>query len=121
MNRIAWIVFAVTVSLSTGAHCQRIPVDKQMHLAAGAIIGGMSASDPKAKYPFWNAVLFSTVCGVGKEFMDIGTGVPEVNDAIATTVGGVVGGAAVYYARKQIDRWAIKRQHRYRYKKRKRR
>lgn len=92
------------VSFRTTVNSQAIPIDKQKHFAAGVIIGGMSASDVNAKYPFWNAVLFSTMAGVGKEFMDIGSGVPEVNDALATVAGGVIGGAIVYGIRKKIDR-----------------
>lgn len=80
-----------------------IPVDKQKHFAAGVIIGSISATDISAKYPFWNAVLFSTVVGVGKEVMDIGTGVPEVKDAVFTVAGGIVGGGITYWIRQRIE------------------
>ena len=91
------------VSLSLVVKGQAIPIDKQKHFAAGLIIGSMSASDYKAKYPFWNAVLFSSAAGVGKEFMDIGSGVPEAKDIYFTVAGGIVGGGITYWIRTKLN------------------
>ena len=111
-NILIGLLFYIQIPI----YSQIIPIDKQKHIAAGIIIGGISATDRTAKYPFWNAVLFSTVCGVGKEFMDIGTGVPEVKDAVATTIGGVIGGAIVYSVRKRIENTSKHRKYRLRRK-----
>ena len=91
------------VSLGLNSWGQVVPIDKQKHFAAGFVVGSMSATDTRAKHPFWNAVLFSTMAGVGKEVMDIGTGVPEVNDVLFTVTGGIVGGGITYWIRKRIE------------------
>lgn len=110
MRSLHGIFLSVTVSLAPLANAQVIPVDKQKHLAAGAIIGAISASDVKAKHPFWNAVLFSTVAGVGKEFMDLGTGTPEAKDVYFTVAGGVIGGGVTYLIKQRMKKrfWRIK-------------
>lgn len=100
------------VSLTLVASGQKIPVEKQKHFAAGVVLGSISASDYKAKYPFWNAVLFSTMAGVGKEFMDLGTGTPEAKDVYFTVAGGVVGGGITYWIRTKLNgKYKIVRRH----------
>jgi VanZ family protein len=96
------VTIILLLTLAYFAKGQTIPIDKQKHFAAGVVIGGLSASYYKTKHPFWNAVLFSTVAGVSKEFVDIRIGTPDVNDALVTVAGGIVGGAIVYGVRKKI-------------------
>lgn len=109
MSHVQIAVIWAMVMISLPVSGQWIAVDKQKHAVAGAVIGGMAASDKKAKHPIWNAVIFSTVVGVGKEFMDLGGGTVDAYDALATVAGGVVGGVVVYSIRKKIERIKIKR------------
>lgn len=82
---------------------QQIPLDKQKHLAAGILIGGISATEKEAKYPLWNAVTFSIICGVGKEVLDSYGGKADIKDIYYTAVGGTIGGTIVYYINKRSN------------------
>ncbi len=71
-----------------------IPVDKQLHFAAGASITTLSYYFSKYAYKNRNkALLIGFTCGVlagvGKELYDkySGMGTPSVNDALATAAG----------------------------------
>lgn len=81
--------------------CQRIPVDKQKHFAAGGIISEFSYVHP-SKHPFWNAVLASAVAGVAKETYDYHTGFKFDTKDVAFTVGGgaFVGGIMYFVTKK---------------------
>ena len=94
------ITFVLLVStLSFG---QTIPVDKKFHLGAGIMIGGQAAMGRCVKHPFWNAVLFSSVAGAGKEILDTRYGDPNVNDFLYTVGGGVISGGATYLIKRAV-------------------
>jgi hypothetical protein len=99
---------SVTFILLVNFFCfpQRIPIDKQKHLVAGAVIGSAGTYIYNDIHPVWNAILVGTMAGVGKEAYDILSerGVYDTNDIYYTIVGGALGGAATYSINKLINK-----------------
>jgi uncharacterized protein YfiM (DUF2279 family) len=98
----------IIVALLLSSHClfcQIIPKDKQMHLAAGFTLGGLSISSKQVKHPFWTSVLMATSAGAAKELYDSRTGgTSEVKDVYFTVAGGVVSGTIGYIIKKRRDK-----------------
>jgi hypothetical protein len=81
------------ISLFMSAHGQ-IAKDKQLHLGAGAVVGGWGYLIPK-QTTSWKPIAYgigtATIAGVGKELTDLGGfGTPDLKDLGATVIGGVV-------------------------------
>jgi hypothetical protein len=87
-----------------------IPIDKQEHMAAGFITGGLIITNKSIKHPFWTSVIAATSVGVIKELYDREyNGVVDTKDIYFTTAGGVITGSIGYL----IKRHREKRKHRY--------
>jgi hypothetical protein len=88
-------ILAVLVLLSFALQANsQIAKDKQLHLGAGAIVGGWGYLLP-SQSTGWKPVAYgigtATIAGVGKEISDMGGfGTPDWKDLGATVIGGVV-------------------------------
>lgn len=88
----------------------QMPVDKKLHIAVGAFCGswgswvGSVYTDSPEK-AFLIGIGITTLAGVGKETLDMGTGgSPEFKDFTATMAGGFIGAGIVYLGRKIFKR-----------------
>ena len=69
-----------------------IPIDKKLHFGAGLLIAILAGLLFNGLY----GLALAIVAGIGKEIYDyIDYGKPDVTDAIATWIGGVVGYIAI--------------------------
>ena len=91
--------------LSLTCHAQQIN-DKQLHLMAGTFCGSWgswvgSVYTPSPEKAFLIGMSITTLAGVGKETLDMGTGgSPEFKDFTATMAGGLIGAGIIYLGRK---------------------
>jgi uncharacterized protein YfiM (DUF2279 family) len=103
VKKICTILLIIVCNVSYG---QRIPIDKQEHFAAGAVLGAFAASHPDVKYPFLTSVLVSATVGFAKEFYDrsqVG-GKLDRGDIAFTVAGGAVVGSVVYVIKRKKEK-----------------
>jgi hypothetical protein len=74
---------------------QTIPIDKQLHLYAGAVVGTwgtLTVSQETLWKPAVYGLGFATAAGAGKELIDFGGfGTPDWKDFGSSVLGGIVG------------------------------
>ena len=102
-------ILLLLLCTSLPCHAQ-IPVDKQLHLAAGAFcgswgswVGSVYTSSPEKSFLIGMGI--TALAGIGKETLDMGIGgSPEFKDFTATITGGLIGAGIVYLGRKIFKR-----------------
>ena len=103
------IIIIILSLLSLTCHAQQLN-DKQLHLMAGTFcgswgswVGSVYTDSPEKSFIIGMSI--TTLAGVGKETLDMGTGgSPEFKDFTATMAGGFIGAGIVYLGRKIFKR-----------------
>jgi len=92
---------------STILSAQKIPIDKQLHFGAGAVVGGWGTMTVKQEgiKPVIAGISWTILAGAGKELADYGgMGHADIKDFGATVIGGVV---SVDRGLTSICRWYV--------------
>lgn len=101
------IGFFLVLMILIAQNCKaEISVDKKLHLAVGTFcgswgswVGSIYTSSPEKSFLIGMGI--TTLAGVGKETLDMGTGgSPEFKDFTATMKGGLIGAGIIYLGRK---------------------
>jgi hypothetical protein len=99
MKFLAILFFIIYIN---SGFSQIIPSDKQKHIAAGFILGGLPTMNKNIKHPFWTSVAVATSAGIAKEYYDSRVGgVVEAKDIYATIAGGALSGSIAYLVKKR--------------------
>jgi hypothetical protein len=97
----------------TTCKAQRLPVDKQLHIAVGAAVGTITALHSSPRKMIYNGVIAGAVAGLGKELYDskFGGNVESL-DIVATIAGAALSSVVVYKLKNILNKRHEKRNHR---------
>jgi hypothetical protein len=94
MKRTIFTILTLITLSASVLQGQKIAIDKQLHIGAGAVVGAWGTlipQDQKGIKPFVFGIGASAIAGAGKEIVDLGGfGTPDIKDFGATVIGGII-------------------------------